>query len=426
MKFLRPLASKIKYGLLGYLVEPYFCLWSYIYLKRWRPTIIVITGSVGKTSLLHFLKDQMGDLADYSEKANTKIGLTLNLLDLKAPQSGQRWRWLALPFQAPFKAFFNPVRETKFYLAEYDVANLLATYLFKIWLRPQICLWVSLSPAHLEFFDKKSKKTGYEAFDILAKEFAKIVYSAHQQIFALASNKKMRRHLEGCATPINWLKDDLVGYDVNLRKTTFIFKDDTVFTFKQPMPLAMAQSLILAKALLRFLDIKSKTAVKWLSPPGRNTLLKGYKGCYLIDSTYNAQLESVEATFKMFQHLKFKGDKWLVCGDMIEQGKATIPFHRELARMILEIKPNRIFLIGSRIGEHTYPLLKKDYPQIFWQPKIDANFLDILKQEITGSEIILFKGAGFLDIIVEALLKNSAAKKFLNEPGKHAYLLRSS
>ena len=66
------------------LLEPYCCFFSRIYLRRWRPTVIVVTGSVGKTNLLYLLKEQFGAEAAYSYRANTKIGITFSVLGLPA------------------------------------------------------------------------------------------------------------------------------------------------------------------------------------------------------------------------------------------------------------------------------------------------------------------------------------------------------
>ena len=48
----------------------YFRFFAKIKLKRWKPRIIVITGSNGKTTLLHLVAAQLAEKARCSHPAN--------------------------------------------------------------------------------------------------------------------------------------------------------------------------------------------------------------------------------------------------------------------------------------------------------------------------------------------------------------------
>src|SRR3989338_3289299 len=49
--------------------------------------------------------------------------------------------------------------------------------------------------------------------------------------------------------------------------------------------------------------------------------------------------------------------KWVVLGDMMEQGEAEKEEHEKLAELISKYRFDRIVLMGPRVSKFTYPLL---------------------------------------------------------------------
>ena len=104
----------------------------------------------------------------------------------------------------------------------------------------------------------------------------------------------------------------------------------------------------------------------------------------------------------LFNKIKSKWEKWVVLGDMLEQGKNEEREHRLLAREIKKFNFDRVILMGPRVTKYTRPLLSGKV-DAFLSPK---EVLDFLKSSISGSETILFKGARFLEGVLENLLEN--------------------
>ena len=404
----------------------YFSLWSRLYLWRWRPKIIIITGSVGKTSLLYMLKEQLAERALYSYRANTKIGISLNMLQLQPITSAsERWRWLPLILATPWKALTLSPHPEKIYLVEYDAADPYASVHFKWWLRPDICLWTTVSRSHLECFASKAKRTGRESFDLIVSEFAALAMSASERIFAPADNKFMKRALKGARTPVTWVQDDLSSWQPGIEETVFKFARRQ-FVFSQPAPREFSQNLVLLQALMDHLKIKVKADWRdWEMPPGRCRFLKGYGGTLLLDSSYNAQPQAFWAMLEVLEELPIKKNKkWLVAADMIELGDFTQAIHEELAVKVLKLNIERVFLIGRRIKQYSYPILKSKFDNLYCVEKIDEDCVEFFKSQIKGGEVILFKGAAYLDILVEALLADRDDDRFLNRPGRLQQMLK--
>jgi UDP-N-acetylmuramoyl-tripeptide--D-alanyl-D-alanine ligase len=104
------------------------------------------------------------------------------------------------------------------------------------------------------------------------------------------------------------------------------------------------------------------------------------------------------------------GKKWAVIGDMIELGKEEQEEHEKLADILAEYDFDRVLLMGPRVSHYTHPKLVSLKGGVitnvkFEEPKDLLNYLSI---NIQGGETILFKGARFLEGVIEHLLKNPA------------------
>ena len=101
------------------------------------------------------------------------------------------------------------------------------------------------------------------------------------------------------------------------------------------------------------------------------------------------------------------GDKWMVLGDLIEQGKLEQEEHERLARILATCDFKRTVLVGPRTHMYVKPILEGAGKAVasFIGPK---EALDYLLSELSGGEILVFKGARFLEGIIEHLLLDKA------------------
>src|SRR6266568_6914635 len=129
----------------------YFKFFAAIRLKRWHPKIVVVTGSSGKTTLLHLLESQIGEKAKYSHHANSSYGVPFDVLDLHR-KSLQTSEWFKLIIKAPIKAFKTPPKE-KIYVVEADCDRPGEGKFLAEFLRPDHVLWVNVSRKHSMNFD---------------------------------------------------------------------------------------------------------------------------------------------------------------------------------------------------------------------------------------------------------------------------------
>ena len=103
---------------LYFFVAGYFKFFARVQLAKWKPRIVVVTGSSGKTTLLHLIESQLGQRAEYSHHANSSFGIPFNILGLQR-NSFKKTEWIYLFLAAPFKAY-KKIHKKQLYIAEAD------------------------------------------------------------------------------------------------------------------------------------------------------------------------------------------------------------------------------------------------------------------------------------------------------------------
>ena len=174
------------------------------------------------------------------------------------------------------------------------------------------------------------------------------------------------------------------------------------------MPREVATQLAMLKDLMEYLELPLKTDLKnFKMPPARCNFHEGKKGIKIIDSSYNAHIISMSSVLEMMTEMQTP-HKWLVIGDIIDQGKLEGVEHKKLAQLLLDVHAEKIVMIGRRTHSYTYPLIKDKTDCVSFEKPQDA--LAYLEEHLTGKETVMFKGSQYLEWIVEKLLKNESEK----------------
>lgn len=413
-----------------FVAAEYFRFFANFAFKRWRPRVIAITGSVGKTTMLHLIEQQLGKRAHYSHNANSAFGISFDILGLKGVY-GSKFRWFFLLLAVPFHAAFYR-RKEEFYVVEIDGERPHETEFLAKWLKPEVTIWVALGRSHAIQFENQVKEGTFENIDkAITHEFAMLPQYTTGKIYIdgdvplmVRACEKVKLHHNISADVVECFKDECKRYSVHPDHTDFTVGKEK-FHFYNPMPADLAIQLSELTKLCDYLGVKIKTDFKKMPlPPGRNSYFEGKKGLKLIDSSYNAHLISMEAIMEMVSEMK-EDHKWLVIGDMVEQGEIEKEEHEKLAKVLMEVKPEQVVLIGRRTEQYTAPILKKNKVKVYTtlEPR-DA--LKFIEENTTGEETIVFKGSQYLEWIIEKLLNNPEDAKYLPRRDKAAIKRRKN
>ncbi|MBR3252974.1 hypothetical protein IKF84_02785 [Candidatus Saccharibacteria bacterium] len=375
-------------------------------LKRWDPRIIAVTGSAGKTTMLNLLEHEMGDKAHYSHDANSAFGVPFDLLGLKGVKSSKlRWFWLILV--APIKSLYYKHKEP-FYVVEIDGERPHEAEFLAEWLKPEVTIWVSVGLSHAVQFEKVVEDGEYKDLkSAITAEFANLPENTKKLVYIDADSKLMVTACKGIKAKVVPIKKSLLKKYVVYPDSTDFTYGDTTFHFNHPEPKDIAFNLFVLQDLMKYLKLPFNpdfSEVKQM--PGRSSYFDGVKGIKIVDSSYNAHMISMASVLDMAKRMHAE-KKWLIIGDIVDQGSLEEEEHKKLAKLIADVDPDKVILVGRRTKKWTAPELMKLGVSVVatTDPK---KALKYIENHITGKETLVFKGSQYLEWIIEKLLANPA------------------
>jgi UDP-N-acetylmuramyl pentapeptide synthase len=380
---------------LYFLAAGYFRFFAQIKLSRWKPRIIVVTGSSGKTTLMHFVESQLHDVAKCSHHANSALGIPFDILGLER-KTLTASEWPGLIIMAPLRAF-SPSPSQKIYVAECDCDRPGEGEFLAKFLKPEITLWISVSRTHSENFDSLVTDKKFDTVEeAIANEYGYFIRYAQKLVIINGDSSLMKTQVKkGSAHAVEITESEyLQNFAISTTGTRFNIGNQE-FNFNTLQPKEIFYTIAMTMELCHYLEIEPDTSFSHLNiPTGRSSVYKGVKSTTLVDSSYNANLASMIVILKMFDQLE-SSKKWVVLGDMKELGKEAQEEHERLAEIIATIPLERILLLGPLIVKYTYPklieLMRGNESIISFENH--AELLKYLQNNISEHETILFKAS---------------------------------
>lgn len=336
-------------------------------LRRYRPTIIAVAGSVGKTTTREAIFTVLHGSAMVWEahgSLNSELGTPLAIFGIReAPAGAGGWLravgrgWGLLLRRQPYPELL---------VLEFgedhpgDIA----------WLTrlapPTVGVVTSIAPAHLSYFKSVDAITEeMRAFVTAVPEDGFVVLNADDpRVAALADDAVAPVAFVGFSKTAEVRASDVVlelarrTLDVTRPGTTHrLTAKVTVGTehhhLVMPDFIAPHQlmSALAAFAVGRSFGVDVATLLKRLATlkpqRGRMRLLVGRNGSWLIDDTYNASPTAVHAALNVLK--KFPGAKRriVVLGAMSELGTAALAAHDEVGAAVAEVADRAVFVAAS-------------------------------------------------------------------------------
>ncbi len=393
-------------------------------LRRWRPRVIAVTGSAGKTTMLNLIEHEMGAKAHYSHDANSAFGVSFDILGLKGVR-GSKLRWLHLFIAAPLKAIFSR-RKEKFYVVEIDGERPHETEFLAEWLKPEVTIWVSIGRSHAAQFEKEVQEGRFASLDeAIAAEFANLPQNTTKRVYIDADSKVMKTATKDIKAKVIPIKKTIIKKYVVYPDSTDFTYGDTTFHFNHPEPKDIAFNLLVLQDLMKYLKMPFEPDFSGMRiAPGRSSYFKGKKGIEIVDSSYNAHMISMASVLDMARRMHAE-KKWLVIGDIVDQGSTEAEEHKKLAHLIADVSPDKVILVGKRTKKYTVPELRElGISAVATTDPRKA--LEYIEKKIRGNETIIFKGSQYLEWIIEKLLANPDDAKKLCRREKAAVQRRKS
>lgn len=400
-----------------------------VLLRRTKPTIIAITGSVGKTStkdaIFSVLKNHRKTRK--SQKSfNSEIGVPLSILGLPNAWDNP-FMWLKNFFDGAVIAFFSRTYPEVLVLEcgvdrPGDMANLTK------WLKPDIVVMTRLPdvPVHVEYFGtpeavvaeklellKALTPTGsfvYNHDDIKLQEAASGVRQN-----AIGFSRYLPSHFTASHDQVVYNDDVPVGSSFTLTHLSNI----TTIRVMGSIGVQNAYTYAAAAAVGSLFDIELEDVAKALSehegPPGRMRMLPGIKGTMIIDDTYNSSPIAVEAALQSLHELRGAKRKIAVLGDMLELGQFSSREHERIGTLVPDCA-DILLTVGVRSRKTAEAALEQGmHEKNIFQYEDASKAGRELQTLLQPGDFILVKGSQGVrgEKIVEEIMRNPEEASYL-------------
>lgn len=331
-------------------------------LKKYKPKIIAVTGSVGKT----FSKDAIYTvLSSYffvrkSKKSfNSEIGVPLAILGLPNAWNSV-FLWLKNIIDG-LKIIVLKNHYPKWLILEVGADMPRDIKSISKWLKPDIVIMTYLPdvPAHIEFFN---------SIDDLIREKSYLVEALKDDGILIANNddqklsfiKKFTERKKVLTYGFN------KGSDITASNENIIYENNkpTGITFridyignsipiklggiigKQHIYPVLSAFLVGISQNLDLLSIK-EIIEKHESAQGRMRLIDGVNNSIIIDDSYNASPKAVTEALNSLKSINTNGRKIAVLGDMMELGSHSYDEHIKIGKLTAQTA-NMLIIVGVR------------------------------------------------------------------------------
>jgi len=396
-------------------------------LTKYKPKIIAITGSVGKTgtkdSLYSVLKKTFFVYRSKTSSSN-EISVPLAILGCRN-SSTNPFFWLKNILHGISLLTFRHNYPQWIIL---EIRSERPGDIEKVskWLRADIVIFTLLGeiPTHVEFFDSIEHLAQEKLYllNSLKEDGLLVLNSDDERIFALGSENKYKiisygfgknAEVKAGKTKILYKGEKPTGLSFELK--------DNIHTVSIELKNVFGKHHIYA-ALVAYtvgsnLGVKENEILEALAgyvpPAGRLRIVEGIKGSTIIDDTYNSSPVAVFAGLETVKQIKTKGKKIAVLGDMLELGKYTVDAHKEIGLAAGEVV-NLLLVVGPRAryiteGALTSSLSEKNIIEF----KDSAQAGKYLETVLEDGDIVFVKGSQVMRMerTVEEIMAHPENKK---------------
>lgn len=400
-------------------------------LMRHRPSIIAVTGSVGKTTTKDAIFAGLsGSLhVRKSEKSsNSDLGVPLTILGCRnAWNDPFKWVWNLGKGLAVLVASDYP----EWLVLEVGADRPGDIRCIAAWLRPDIAVFTGVPeiPAHVEYFSSPE--------EVLKEKRALAEHIKPGGKLVINGDDMRSRQLHGDFRGIS------VTYGGESNNEFHASHEEIVYVDEEPvglrfranhgassLPVAIFGALgrpriyaaLAAIAVGECIGVDSVTVSRalssWSPPPGRVRLLKGLKYSILIDDTFNSSPAAALAALDILADVKTSGKKIAMLGDMLELGRYTKEAHRQVGERAAKTC-DTLITVGFRsraLAEAALDAGMSDTVIRQYELAEARRAAEELLPEIGKGDIILIKGS-------QGVRMEKAVRALMAEPERASELL---
>ncbi len=334
-------------------------------IAKYKPLVIGITGSVGKTSTRHAIAAVLSakfSLREPEKNFNNEIGIPLTIIGARGlDEGGGKFGWIRI-FAKALMVWLLPQDYPKLLVLEYGIDHPGDMDVLLNIAKPQIAVLTTIGVSHKEFFDTEADiafEKGKMAASLPAS--GTFVYNLDDPHVAEQAKRTKAKLIS-----FGKLLDDntnsstsaevtllSVGEKLQIPPATQLEIQTKTRKIEVTIPVlgtAHESAVLSAVAVAEALEVETELILKGLSSyrsmPGRSNILAGIKRTILIDDTYNAAPLSMKESLYLLD--RFTSEKKMaVLGDMLELGDVSDSAHAEIGKQVAGMKLQKLVTIGE-------------------------------------------------------------------------------
>lgn len=383
---------------------------SSLVLKKYKPEIIAITGSVGKTSAKEAISQMLSskfNIISSKGNFNNEIGTPLTILGFSKSPNKSFIGWLKVLASGIKKIIKTDKNYPEKLVLEMGADHPGDIEYLVDFIPIQVGVITKISTVHIEHFKtleaiteektKIFKNASSSSWGILNGD-DEVLMRYKPQLRCKVLTYGIKNESDIWATDLQILRQgDFTGMNFKVRY------DGNVVPIFLPGALGVAQvySFLAGIAVCLIYGINlveiSILARKYFSPRGRTNLLKAINSAFIIDDTYNSSPEAVKIAIDLVVDMNqyIHGRKIVVLGDMLELGEYSKNLHEDIGKYICEKKQIDYLLT---VGEKTEDLCASAVINGFNKDNCihfddQESLIKYLKTLISEDGLILVKGS---------------------------------
>lgn len=396
-------------------------------LRVYKPVVIVITGSAGKTSTKEAVStvlERHWKIRKTERNLNTELGVPLTIIGAEIESYRVSFTTVTRGIaEALCLIVFRQKTFPQALVLELGADRPGDIKSFMRWIKPTISVVTSVGeiPVHVEYYSgpqevaqEKSwivKKTRKDGYAILNRD-DEVVYEMKEKTkanvitFGFAEEADFRIAEYG-------FRENGIGFKL-FHKGTFV-PIRLNNCFGKPAAYAAAAASAVGVAMgLNLVEI-ADALLGYQPPPGRMRLLGGVKGTRIIDDTYNASPSAMHAALETLDQISSKR-KIAVLGDMREIGKYSYEAHETVGFFAAGIC-DYIFTVGDSAKIIQEGARKKGFDEkrmMHFNESVEAG--SKLQEILESGDLVLVKGSRAMrmeKIVEEIMAEPERAKELL-------------
>ncbi len=392
-------------------------------IKKYKPKIIGVTGSVGKTSVreaIYTVLKEKYSVRRSIKNYNNELGVPLTIINAEAPGKNI-FGWLVVFYRALKLIIFKDQNHPEILVLEMGVDKPGdMDYLCSI-VDCEVGVLTMVGTVHAEYFksrehlrQEKAKllkaipKSGWAIanYDNIASKDSlkestakKLTYGLEEQADVRANKisydfKKTKdsKGLAGVKFRLSYLDSSV---EVTLPG---VFGPGVVYSALAAAAVGISQGMTLGEIApaLRLYE----------SPKGRMKVIDGIKHTTILDDSYNAEPESMRAALGVQKRIPLTrgARRFAVLGDMLELGQYSESMHRDIGKYAVKCEVDKLIVVGERardiargakeagmLGDNIFNFAYSDQAGRFIQDRIKEGDLVLVKgsQGVRMEKIVL-------------------------------------